>query len=100
MLLARVGDGLLDVTLISGAGSLHTVQVGTPERPFSNAAVLASGSATPLANGATLALPSGTTSVTLRVRRLTPGQAVMVPLVVTDECGAWPTFVGGGPGAF
>jgi hypothetical protein len=100
VLVTRAGDGLLDVTLVSGAGGLHTVQVGTVERPFSNATVFAAGSVVPLANGATLAPPAGTTAIVLRVRRLTPGQAVIVPLVVTDDCGAWPTFVGGGPSAF
>jgi hypothetical protein len=39
-------------------------------------------------------------SVTLTVRRLTSGQAATVELVVTDGCGEWPTFIGGGPGAF
>jgi hypothetical protein len=33
------------------------------------------------------------------VRRATPGAAT-VSLTVVDRCGAWPTFVGGGPSAF
>ena len=37
---------------------------------------------------------------TLTVRRVTDGQASTVELVVTDGCGDWPTFVGGGPNAF
>jgi hypothetical protein len=45
-------------------------------------------------------LPSGTQQTTLYVRRLTAGQAATLSLTVTDGCGAWPTFVGGGPGAF
>lgn len=32
--------------------------------------------------------------------RRTPGQASTVNLTVVDGCGAWPTFVGGGPDAF
>jgi hypothetical protein len=100
VLVTRTGDGLLDVTLISGAGGLHTVQVGTPERPIINATVFAAGSTAPIANGMTLSPPPGATTIVLRVRRLAPGQAVIVPLVVTDDCGAWPTFVGGGAGAF
>jgi hypothetical protein len=100
VLLARGGDGLLDVTLVSGAGSLRTVQVGTVERPIINAVVLAGGTTAPIANGTTLSPPAGATTIVLRVRRLAPGQAVIVPLVVTDDCGAWPTFVGGGPNAF
>jgi hypothetical protein len=31
---------------------------------------------------------------------VTDGQASTVELVVTDGCGDWPTFVGGGPNAF
>jgi hypothetical protein len=34
------------------------------------------------------------------VNRVTSGQAATVTLVITDGCGAWPTFVGGGPSAF
>jgi hypothetical protein len=34
------------------------------------------------------------------LNRLTAGQAATVELVVTDGCGDWLTFVGGGPGAF
>jgi hypothetical protein len=38
--------------------------------------------------------------VSFVVQRVTPGQAATVHLVVTDGCGTWPTFVGGGPTAF
>jgi hypothetical protein len=48
----------------------------------------------------TLPLPPGTTQTTFYVERLTPGQASTVSLIITDGCGPWPTFVGGGPGAF
>jgi hypothetical protein len=37
--------------------------------------------------------------VTLFVSRVTVGQASTVRVVVTDGCGAWPTFFGGGPSA-
>lgn len=48
----------------------------------------------------TVAVPPGTAQVTLTVNRVTAGQPATVQLVVTDGCGAWPTFVGGGAGAF
>jgi len=48
----------------------------------------------------TVTLPAGTTQAFFTVRRATTGQAVTVPLTVVDGCGAWPTFVGGGPTAF
>jgi hypothetical protein len=47
----------------------------------------------------TVPLPAGTQRVTFVVTRTRPG-ALMAPVVVTDGCGAWPTFVGGGPNAF
>jgi hypothetical protein len=36
----------------------------------------------------------------LTVHRQAAGQAATVELTVTDGCGQWPTFLGGGPGAF
>jgi hypothetical protein len=51
-------------------------------------------------SGATIALPPETLSLSLYVRRVTPGHASHANLTVVDGCGAWPTFVGGGPSAF
>jgi hypothetical protein len=34
------------------------------------------------------------------VRRAAAGQASTADLTVTDTCGTWPTFVGGGASAF
>jgi hypothetical protein len=48
----------------------------------------------------TVPLPGHPASLTLTVHQVTAGQAVLVELVVTDGCGDWPTFVGGGPGVF
>jgi hypothetical protein len=50
-------------------------------------------------SGSTVLSLSGT-SFTFTVRRVTAGMATTVPFVVNDSCGAWPTFVGGGPNAF
>jgi hypothetical protein len=38
--------------------------------------------------------------VTFLVGRATAGQAATVSFTVTDGCGDFPTFVGGGPSAF
>jgi uncharacterized repeat protein (TIGR02543 family) len=43
-------------------------------------------------------LAPGTASTNFRVHRINPGASVTVPLTVFDACGAWPTFVGAGPG--
>jgi hypothetical protein len=45
-------------------------------------------------------LPTPGPRATFYVVRQTPGQASTVSLTVVDGCGAWPTFVGGGPTAF
>jgi hypothetical protein len=38
--------------------------------------------------------------MTFFVNRGPANQATTVHLTITDGCGAWPTFVGGGPDAF
>jgi hypothetical protein len=48
-------------------------------------------------SGATASIAPGTRQVTIVVRRVTPGAATTVPLVLTDACGEWRTFVGAGP---
>jgi hypothetical protein len=48
----------------------------------------------------TVSLPAGTREYSFVVRRAATGQAVTVPVTVTDGCGEVPTFVGGGASAF
>ena len=48
----------------------------------------------------TVNLPAHPATLGLTVHRVTAGQAATVELTVTDGCGSWPTFVGGGPSAF
>jgi CSLREA domain-containing protein len=48
----------------------------------------------------TVGLPSRPATIQLTVHRQTSGQAATVELAVTDGCGTWPTFIGGGPSAF
>jgi len=52
------------------------------------------------APSSTLSLASRPSSVVLTVHRVQSGQATSAELIVTDGCGDWPTFVGGGPDAF
>lgn len=47
-----------------------------------------------------VALPSHPASIPLTVRRSNASQPVTIELIVTDGCGTWPTFIGGGPSAF
>jgi hypothetical protein len=45
-------------------------------------------------------IPGHPAALTLTVHRVVAGQAATLEFVVTDGCGDWPTFVGGGPSAF
>lgn len=47
-----------------------------------------------------LPLAPGATQATFTLRRLVDTAATTVALTVTDECGAWPTLLGGGPSSF
>jgi lysophospholipase L1-like esterase len=92
----RLGDGRLAVTLAAtGAGNgLREIRIGAAR----NAMIDVAGSAGTAGFSVTLA--GSPASVTGTVTRLHAGEAVHVPLVALDQCGAWPTFVGGGPNAF
>ena len=46
----------------------------------------------------TVTIPGGPRSTQMTVRRQAAGQAFQADFAVTDECGAWTTFVGAGPG--
>lgn len=92
------GDGRLRVTLTTSTNPaslpnlLQALQVGA----LDNAVVELGGQ---VGVSGTVALPT-TTSATLYVRRVNAGGAAHASLTIVDSCGAWPTFVGGGGGAF
>ena len=93
------GPGLLQVTLTA-----QTLPA-TPNNSFQqivflkldNATVLVNGSSPPA--GAVVPL-GGAGTFTFLAHRTTPGVATTVHFVVTDACGDWSSFVGGGPNAF
>jgi CSLREA domain-containing protein len=101
---ASTGNGSLLVTITA------TTNAGTPTNAiqriewgqFANASVTMPGS-----GGGNIVKPAahtqsdiGAQSVTVVVTRTENGKPLTVPLTVYDTCGAWPTFVGGGSGAF
>ena len=98
---APAGGGRLQVTARAGTSPLlpdnrlRAIRLGAA----TNALVDVAGR-TNLTGNIEVPLPADTRDVTLVVRRASPGAATTVPLVVVDGCGDWPTFVGGGPGAF
>ena len=90
------GAGRLRVVVIAGSGSLTKIQFGTAIRPLSNAQVSVQNGPANVASGQILTPTVGTTQIVFFVTRPTAGQPSTVPLIVTDGCGAWTTFVGGG----
>ena len=98
---AANGDGRLRVTLTDNivGRRLVSVSVGAAN----NALVDAPSPAQPVLTAAmppgSISLPSGTTSYTFYVRRETEGRTHL-PFTVTDNCGSWPSFAGGGRNAF
>lgn len=98
------GGGALTVVLTAGLGSISAVQFGDPvQHPGGPTdAVIAvtspAGGPAGIASAQTYTPPPGTSSVTLRITRPSPGP-MTVPLVITDGCGSWRTFVGAGAGA-
>jgi hypothetical protein len=97
---ARGSAGRLDVTVTAGTGGgttsnqLHGLRFGT----LANATIDVSGQT--IAGNARVALPAGSRQARFSVQQTRPGEAVTVPVVVEDDCGDWPTFVGGGRAAF
>ena len=98
------GDGRLRVEVSVGAGNeLRRIEFRTEANTVGNALVNAPAPGpgldrdTPPPFSVTGLAPSST--YLFFVRRAGPG-ATTLPFTVTDACGAWPTFVGGGPGAF
>lgn len=95
--------GRLQVSVTAGVGaSLTGLQFGNlSSNPSSSVnALIDVGGQTGRTGRFSVGLPAGSQSATFYVRRAAAGQAVTVPLVVTDLCGSWPTFVGAGPVAF
>jgi hypothetical protein len=93
------GTGVLSVTVETGGGTLARIEFGAP-RALTNASVSVTGGPASQSQGFTFTPPAGLTTVRFTVTALDRGLSTTVPFVVTDACGAWPTFVGGGPGAF
>jgi len=89
------GDGRLSVTVAAGTGYLKEIRFGAAQ----NALVDIPGGQTGAAGNFTYRPAASTAQSTFFVRKPATG-ASTVPIVVVDDCGDWPTFVGGGAGAF
>ncbi|MFN8633874.1 MAG: hypothetical protein U0893_08475 [Chloroflexota bacterium] len=80
---------VLNVAVSAGSGVVQRIQFNQP----SNAIITVPG--LPPITG-TASITPNTATVTFTVQQANGQLAVQVPMVVTDGCGAWPTFVGGG----
>ena len=93
------GRASLQVGLSSGGGLvLRSVQFGNPgSNPSAPANALIDALGQIGIQGAFMAdLPTRPSQISILVRRQFTSGATTVPMIVTDGCGAWPTFVGGG----
>ena len=91
----RGAGGQLQVTLSGRGGTIRAVRFGAA----SNALIEVGGQ--PARSGDfTYTPPTPTAQIGLTIRRVAASVAATVPLVIVDAAGEWPTFVGGGPGAF
>jgi subtilisin family serine protease len=96
-----VSNGRLSATVtVSGTGNnLLSIVFGNGTRVPVNALLDLPDGRTGLTGTPTFTAPSGATTATFFVRRQVSGNQTFVPFVVTDRCGTWGTFVGGGTGA-
>jgi hypothetical protein len=96
VLVARDGPGQIHVTIRSTSS-----QPGNELRQlrFTQAtnAVVTAGTQSGTGNF-TVPFALGTAEASFTINRVSPNQSVTVPMVVTDVCGDWPTFVGIGRG--
>src|SRR5687768_10806687 len=89
-------DDALEVTVSAGNGTITRIQFGVTGRPVTQAVIDVVGVRTGIRSSTTLTLQPTRAQVVLVVRRARADTAMMVPLVITDGCGAWSTFVGAG----
>jgi subtilisin family serine protease len=92
---SKNGDGRLKIDVRAGAGSLRSVDLTVS----ANGSVDVVGGQTGLTGTQTHVPAPMTTQATYLLRPLGAAGA-NVQLVVTDACGTWRTFAGGGSGAF
>lgn len=96
----RLRDGRIQAALrATGEGNtIRLLHVGTGSRPLSNAQVDVLNGPSGITSNREVSVQANATEVVIFVRATVPGQAATVPLIVTDACGQWETFVGVGIG--
>ncbi len=96
-----VVGGRLQVTLVANGNgnTLQGVRLGTDTRSPTSVLVDLPDGRTGIKTGLSVPLNPSPTSYTFWVRREFAGVPATLPLIVTDGCGTWETFVGGGTSA-
>jgi len=94
----RTASGTLQVTLTAtnSASVTGNVLQSLAFNHILNASVTIGAQANQV-NPFTVSFAPGTTTTQFTATRITSGQAMQVDFGVTDRCGLWQTFVGGGP---
>jgi hypothetical protein len=93
---ARTGAGQISATIRATSPTPGNELRQVKFNPATNAVVTAGGQTGP--GNFTVPLATGTVELTFTVNRVAGNAAATVPMVVTDACGDWPTFVGLGVG--
>lgn len=99
-LVSQASGGKLQTTIVPGAltGGARNPLVRFKADKLDNASVVVNGRS--VAEGQAIGFVENTLSATMLVSRVTGGRPSTVRFTVTDQCGDWPSFVGGGPTAF
>jgi len=94
---AASGDGRLRVTVTASSASNPLQSIRFDQA--NGALIDVPGQQTGSTGSFSPALPAGTTSFTFFLRRATAGQPATAPFTITDSCGDWRSFAGGGTAA-
>ena len=101
VVVAPVAAGRLRATIAArDAACTHNNQLVSIHVTRTDNATVDVGTRTGASGDFVESFPAGPPETAVFVNRVTPGRASTVQLIVTDGCGDWPTFVGGGPNAF
>jgi hypothetical protein len=91
--------GVLNVTVQAGQGSISKIEFGAP-RASEHGRVSVVGGPQNQTGAFTYTPGNSPTTAQVTVQFPDRSKATTVYMIVTDGCGAWNTFVGGGPGSF
>lgn len=94
---AAPGGFQVTVAATGANNALQALRFDDP-RPSQNA-IIDIGGQTGRQGAFVMTPPVGTISLSFTAHPVTPGQPTTVYLTVVDNCGSWPTFVGGGANA-